>query len=340
MYALDAANGNTVWTSQDMTAAGAYDGVVFASNGDLIVGDFRFITRIRATNGTTAYRVARVGSVSGECGGCLNESAAGGPAFYVADAAAGGTVIKRFNATTGAFQYQSPVMTGFTIQNTPMVAPDGTVYLSRTQNNVNTDFFYAINDSGSAMTIRWSMPARWTVVSEFAVTPEGNVLMMSPGDFIQCRAAADGALLAETEAPIDSDFNAQPRFAVDAQGRVYLSNGSFSLGRFYSFNPNLTLRWSVPVPNSNIGAPAIGRDGTLIICGVGTDVRAYRTPRTPCPGDFDHDNTVSLSDLAILLSHFGVPSGANPDDGDMDSDGDVDLGDLAAFLSLFGATCQ
>src|SRR5262249_53380100 len=231
MYSLDASDGHTVWISQDVTAAGAYDGVVFAANGDLIVGDFRFITRIRATDGTTADRVGRIGSVSGQCGGCLNESAAGGAAFYVADAAAGGTVIKRFNATTGAFQYQSPVMTGFKVQNTPMVAPDGTIYLSRTQNNVNTDFFYAINDSGSAMTIRWFMPARWTVVSEFAVTPEGNVLMMAPGDFIQCRAAADGALLAETEAPIDSDFNAQPRFAVDAQGRVYLSNGSFSLGR-------------------------------------------------------------------------------------------------------------
>src|SRR5262245_35621770 len=34
MYALDASSGATVWTSQDTTRSGAYDGVVFADNGD------------------------------------------------------------------------------------------------------------------------------------------------------------------------------------------------------------------------------------------------------------------------------------------------------------------
>ncbi|MCC6357156.1 MAG: PQQ-like beta-propeller repeat protein [Phycisphaerales bacterium] len=339
MYALDAATGATVWTSQDVTSAGAYDGVVFAANGDLLVADFRNITRIRATDGTTAFRVDRLASVSGSCGGCLNESAAGGPAFYVADAAPGGTVIKRFDAETGALEYTSPVMAGFTIQNTPMVAPDGTVYLSRTQNNTAVDFFYAINDDGAAMTIRWSVPARWSVVSEFAVNPAGDVFMMAPGDFIQLRSRVDGALLAETESPIASDFNAQPRMACDDLGRLYLSNGSFSLGRFYSFNADLTERWSLPVANINIGAPAIGRDGTLVICGVGTNVRAYRTPRVDCPGDLDGDQAVALTDLAILLSNFGTPSGAGAGDGDLDGDGDVDLSDLSLLLSLFGTTC-
>lgn len=339
LYALDAATGDTVWTSQDVTSAGSYDGVVFAGNGDLIVADFRNITRIRMTDGTTAFRVDRLGSVSGSCGGCLNEFAAGGPAIYVADAAPGGTVIKRFDAETGAHEYTSPVMAGFTIQNTPMVAPDGTIYLSRTQNNTAVDFFYAINDDGAAMTIRWSVPARWSVVSEFAVNPDGDVFMMAPGDFIQLRSRLDGALLAETEAPIASDFNAQPRMACDDLGRLFLSNGSFSLGRFYSFNADLTERWSLPIANINIGAPAVGRDGTLVICGVGTNVRALRTPRIGCPGDLDGDAAVGLSDLAILLSHFGAPSGAGLEDGDIDGDGDVDLSDLSALLSLFGSTC-
>lgn len=341
MYALDAADGSTIWTSQDVTAAGAYDGVVFASNGDLLVADFRNITRIRAADGSTAFRVSRTASVSGQCGGCLNEQAAGGPAFYIADAAAGGNVIRRFHAETGAFQYASPVLPGFTLQNTPMVAPDGTIYLSRTQNNPSVDFFYAINDDGAAMAIRWSTPARWTVVSEFAVNPSGDVFLMAPGDLIQLRSRIDGSLLAETEVPIASDFNAQPRMACDALGRLYLSNGSFALGRFYSFNADLTERWSIAVPNSNIGAPAIGRDGTLVICGVGTSVTAYRTPRPDCPGDLDHDGSVGLSDLAILLSNFGASGDAcgSGCPGDLDGDLDVDLSDLTAFLSLFGTIC-
>ena len=57
-----------------------------------------------------------------------------------------------------------------------------------------------------------------------------------------------------------------------------------------------------------------------------------------CPGDLDGDGAVALSDLAILLSHFGM-SGALAADGDLDGDGDVDLADLAGLLSRFGVAC-
>ncbi|MBI5864085.1 MAG: hypothetical protein HZB38_06210 [Planctomycetes bacterium] len=227
-------------------------------------------------------------------------------------------------------------MAGFTLQNTPMVSHDGTIYLSRTQNNAGTDFFYAINDDGAAMTIRWSVPARWSVVSEFAVAADGSVFMLAPGEIVKRLDPLTGATLAES-APIVSDANAQPRMAVDREGRLFLCNGSFTNGRFYSFNPELSLRWSVPVANSNVGSPAIGCDGTLVICGVGTDVRAYRTAR--CEGDLDLDGAIGLSDLATLLSNFGTPRDAGSLDGDSDCDGDVDLSDLAVLLARFGSTC-
>jgi hypothetical protein len=59
----------------------------------------------------------------------------------------------------------------------------------------------------------------------------------------------------------------------------------------------------------------------------------------PCPGDLDGDSQVGLTDLAIMLSNFGIPSGATPEQGDLDGDGDVDLSDLATMLSLFGTSC-
>jgi hypothetical protein len=63
----------------------------------------------------------------------------------------------------------------------------------------------------------------------------------------------------------------------------------------------------------------------------------------PCPGDLDGDRVVSLSDLAVLLSNYGTPSGATPEDGDIEpepgGDGDVDLNDLALMLSRFGTSC-
>jgi hypothetical protein len=269
MYALDQATGATVWISQDLIDAGAYDGVVFAPNGDPIVGSFRDVWRIRASDGTTVWRASRLGSVSGTCGACVF-----GDAVYVADAAAGGNVIKRFSLTTGAFQYQSPVMAGFTIQNTPLVGPDGTVYLSRTQNNASVDHFYAFADSGSALTQKWRVAAEWTTTSEFAIGKAGQVYMVQPGKILSALDPATGATLATYATPL-SDVNI--RVAVDGDGRLFVANGGFPTGRVYSFDPDLTLRWSIPVANVNIGAPAVGHDGTLIVAGVGTNVQALRT---------------------------------------------------------------
>lgn len=62
-------------------------------------------------------------------------------------------------------------------------------------------------------------------------------------------------------------------------------------------------------------------------------------PSTPCVGDINGDRQVSLDDLAILLAHFGVQSGATLADGDLNGDHAVDLSDLALLLSHFGTTC-
>ena len=326
LHALDAASGATLWSSVDLIDAGPYDGVVFAPNGDPIVASFTKIWRINAGNGTTVWTASRVGSVSGNCGGAIH-----GDAIYVADAVVGGHAIKKFNLTTGALMYQSPTLAGFTIQNTPMVAPDGTIYLSRVQNNVSVDFFYAIDDNGSSMSVRWSVPAQWTTESEFAVASDGSVFMMDPGNKIARRRASDGGLIAQSAAiPADSS---QPRMAVDSQNRLFFSNGAFANGRFYSFNADLTERWSVAVTNINIGAPAFGRDGTLLVAGTSTNVKAYRTAR--CLADFNHDGFVNGDDYDAFAEMFDMADSA----ADINHDGFVNGDDYDLFAEHFDVGC-
>lgn len=270
LHALDEATGNTVWVSQDLIRTGAYDGIVFAQNGDPIVAWHLKVMRIRASDGTTMWSADRLCSVSGSCGVAIH-----GDSIYLADAVPGGHAIKRYSLATGAFLYQGPTMTGFTLQNSPMVGPDGTIFLSRTQNNVVTDFFYAFTDTGMAIVNKWSVPAGWSTNSEFGVGPDGSVYMLGVGNVLERRDGATGALLNSSVA-LGSSVN--PRFAIDCDGKVFVGNGGFSNGRLYSFNADLTLRWSTPVTNINIGGPVIGENGTLLVSGVGTDVRAWRTP--------------------------------------------------------------
>lgn len=56
-----------------------------------------------------------------------------------------------------------------------------------------------------------------------------------------------------------------------------------------------------------------------------------------CLGDLNGDATIDIADLAVLLAHFGIPSGAKS--GDLDNDGIVTLADLALLLANFGETC-
>jgi len=59
-----------------------------------------------------------------------------------------------------------------------------------------------------------------------------------------------------------------------------------------------------------------------------------------CHGDIDGDNDIDLADLAILLAHYGMTSGAEYANGDLNGDGAVDLSDLADLLALYGTPCE
>lgn len=340
VFCLDAASGDVLWQSTDTVNAGPYDGVVFASNGDPVIADFNRITRLNHMTGATVWRVNRVCSVSSSCGGAIF-----GDAIYVADAVVGGHAIKKFSLATGALLYQSAVMPGFTLQNTPMIGPDGTIYLSRTQNNAAVDFFYAFEDTGSAIVQKWSTPAQWTTFSEFAVHPDGeSVYMIDPGLMITRRDRATGAIIAQAEAPIVNDPpNTTPRMAVDELGRLYVSNGAFTNGRVYSYDADLTLRWSVPFASVNIGGPVFGPAGTMIVGGTGTNLRAYRTA---CDADVNGDTEVDVLDFLDFIDAFGTCenqpapcAGSGGVDADYNGDTFVDILDFLDFFDAFGSGC-
>lgn len=329
LYALDAATGDTFWTSDRETGAGAYDGMVFTIDGDPVLADFRTIYRFSRHDGSTVWTAPRLCSVSGQCGPALHDGT-----VYVADAAVGGHVIAAFDAATGTPRYAGPVMPGFTLQNTPMAGPDGAVYLSRTQNNPSTDFFYSFTDTGSAIELNWFVEAGWTTVSEFAVGPDGTVYMMGRGNVVQRLDPADGSVL-DVSAPIPADFS-QPRMATDRLGRVFVSNGAFGNGRVYAVNADLTELWSAPVTNINIGGPAIADDGTLVICGIGSDVRAYFAPEPPdCYADCDGDGSVSTIDFLCFLNLFNAGSLQ----ADCDANGALNTLDFLCYLNAFNEGC-
>ncbi len=194
---------------------------------------------------------------------------------YYWEAAAYGPKISVIDLESGDYLYSSESLSpGMIQQVAPFVGPDGTVYGTRTMNNVSTDFLFALNDKGSYFEEKWSVPLGFVPFATFGVGPDGSVYSYSQSDEVIRIDPLNGNVIDTSEVNLGGDFP-QPRMAIDAQGFVFVTNGGFTGGALYSFNPDLTLRWSENITNVNVGGPAIGNNGTMVVCGTGTNVRAY-----------------------------------------------------------------
>lgn len=289
MKAYDATTGNLLWTSAVSTQAWAHDGLVFAPDGDLVVGDFNSISRIEHTDGSTVWSVPRSCPVSGNCGAAASDTA-----LYIDQAAVGGNELKKIDLATGATLYTSPVMPGFTDQNTPFLSADGgTVYFSRTQNNNTVDFLYAFADDGTQFTELWHREVRWTTSHEHGLAADGSIYTFLPNDEFVRLDPATGNVTASAGvlSPIGSP-NLSPKTVVDVHGRVYVSNGWASTpasdGRMWAFDGDLgTHLFTISLDRQNSGGPILAGDGVLVLCDR-SGVYAYRhtDPGVPfCYGD-------------------------------------------------------
>lgn len=332
--AYDAATGAFLWESAYATQAFAYDGVVFADNGDPIVGDFNSVVRISAVDGSTVWNVPRSCAVSGNCGAALSDSG-----VLIDDIAPGGNIVRKLDPNSGATLYDSPVMAGFTNQNSPFASPDGsTVYFSRTQNNVSVDFLFAFEDTGISLVEKWNRPVRWTTSHEHGIGPDGSIYTFTQADEFVRLDPDTGDIIgnAGVLSPLGSP-NLSAKTAIDGEGNVYVSNGWASTpatnGRLWAFSADLTQSlFTLNLDRQNQGGPALGTDGTLVVADR-AGVFAYRGPVPSCAGDVDGDGDTDFDDLVGLLGDYGCLAGCVAD---LDGDGDTDFDDLIVLLGDYG----
>ena len=65
LYALDVLDGAIIWQSDSLIDESSTEGVSFADNGDLIVGNFSNVMRINASDGSTIWKTTRYSPTSG-----------------------------------------------------------------------------------------------------------------------------------------------------------------------------------------------------------------------------------------------------------------------------------
>ncbi|MCB9846046.1 MAG: PQQ-like beta-propeller repeat protein [Phycisphaeraceae bacterium] len=328
VYALDAATGATLWTSTYEIGAFAYEGVVFAPDGDPIIGWFEWLARIDAETGELDWELARSCSVSGNCGPCATDTA-----VFFDEAAPGGQVITKADIETGTRLYSSPVMEGFLEQKQPYLSRDGRhVYFPRVQNNIEVDFLYAWEDTGTEFAPLWNVPIRWTNVG-YAISPDDTLLAVTQANELVRLDPATGAVVDSGPFPLIPDGSAQ--MAVDSRGTIYVSNGWASNpagdGRLWVFDENLDHLFTLNLNRQNQGGPAIAHDGSLLL----TDRSAVYAYKSACAADIDGDGDADGDDFFGYLDLFA----AGDDRADLDGDGDRDADDFFTYLDLFASGC-
>jgi outer membrane protein assembly factor BamB len=171
MYALDVLTGEIIWKSQGLISESSTESCAFASNGDLIVGNFNSIIRINALDGSTVWETPRVCPTSNG-----QEISVYGEKGYYWEANFYGPVVRVINLETGQHLYSSESLSaGYIQQLCLMIGPDGTIYAPRSMNNGSTDYMVALRDNGSSFTELWRTPVGFIPMSTSGVGPDGSI---------------------------------------------------------------------------------------------------------------------------------------------------------------------
>ena len=275
MYALDALTGEIIWKSEGLVNESSTESCSFAENGDLVVGNFYSVIRVDATDGSTVWETNRSCPTSNG-----QEVSVYGNRGYYWEAGSAGPKVGVIDLTTGQHIFSSPSLSAGLVQQLCLfVGPDGTIYAPRSMNNGSTDYLVALKDNGTSFLELWRTPIGFIPFATCGVGPDSTIYTYTNEGKVVRLNPKDGTGL-DTSMQIFTSLGVSPRMAIDADGHVFVTNGESSTGALYSFNSDLTLRWSENLPRVNVGGPAIGANGTLVVCGIGTNVRAYEGPYT------------------------------------------------------------
>ncbi len=306
IYAYDAATGaGPLWTSQALVTESSQQSVTFAPNGDLIVAGpngSSGLIRINKNDGTTVWTADVTHPVDDANGAVVCNDT-----VYAWDVVGSWVVgVKAFDLATGAAKYQSEDMPqgGPAVQQGLFCGNDGKVYAFRAGDDNNMHYLYALEDTGTALVTVWTYLAGYGWASTHGVGPDGSIYTHDRDGHAIRLDQNTGLLLARSASPIPggSDWDFSPRSAVDADGNVFISSGSYSSGYISAFDVNMNLLWSEYVDTQSLTGPALGANGELVVQTRYQGMIVYGTPaNNPVPdikvNGQDGPLSVTTSDL-------------------------------------------
>jgi outer membrane protein assembly factor BamB len=322
LYALDATNGTVIWQSEAEITQTFSEDVSFAPNGDIIVGNFSNVVRIEKSTGSSLWSTSRSSPTTDGSAVVVSNNK-----VYGWEATTNGPRISAFDLETGDFIYGSDAIAPGWVQQTGLMAgPDGRIYAPRVQNNQDTDFFVSLTDDGTEIKQNWSVEYGYALWASYGVGPDGSIYTYDRYRHVIRLDPANGNIL-DTSMEFCSEYPAGPKMAIGSDGIIYLTNGKYGESKLFSFNPDLTLRWSEDYGTTVIEGLSIAYDGTMIVCAGNYLFKAYEAENpAQLIADFSADSLEGIAPLTVQFHDISV--GINAEitnwEWDFENDGIID----------------
>jgi PKD repeat protein len=283
LYALSPIDGSVKWAVQE-NMFGGNAGILFACNGDPIVRG----KRLNKNTGQTIWSYNYIVPVGPNAGYAASNST-----FYHYTGSI--TTPKKLFALdieTGQFKYETGALPGDGDQEWPItIGSDGTIYLKRDGGKL-----YAFEDTGTELIIKWDYtPTGGEMSGYFGSDSNGNIYVID-NDTVKLLSNVSGTVLSKSDIAVQSSFFST--ISVDGEGKVFVNNNT---NKMFCFSPDLqTLIWELGVPNLTYCGPALAKDGTLVITGAGSSIKAYKSNKPFKPvADFYADTTFIMQGGSI-----------------------------------------
>ncbi len=293
-YALNATNGEKIWTADVTISTYITESLSFASNGDLLVNGSNFkMYRINYLTGQKIWETSIIGIASGS-----GEMVAYENTCYVIKQIGGVAYLQAINLDNGQQKYDhiiNDTHPGGPLQQCGfMVGPDGIIYVHKQGDNVT-----ALQDDGSGLSVLWETEIFGSApFSYICVGSDGSIYAPSSGRIIRLEPA-HGNVLDSTDVLANPDLF-QLRPSASANGVIYATTGENNI---YAYTLDLQELWIGDISNVNTSGVAIGLNGLIAVAG-SNKIKVYTA-----------GNTVSVED-EINLSGFALfqnyPNPFNP----------------------------
>jgi outer membrane protein assembly factor BamB len=257
LYALDANNGEKIWTANITIDAYITTSVSFASNGDLFVEGYFKMYRINFLTGEKVWETSIVPFVMGCAEMSVYENTG-----YLLEQIGGVAYLQAINLDNGQKKYSHVINDTHPGGPIPqcgfMVGPDGIIYVQKQGDNVT-----ALEDNGTSLNLLWETEIFGNApFSLMCVGSDGSIYAPSSGRIIRLEPTHGTKL--DSTAVLANPELFQLRVSASANGVIYATTGESNI---YAYNLDLQELWTDAIANVNTSGVAIGLNGLIAVAG-------------------------------------------------------------------------